>query len=172
LSVVHGIVQSFEGNILVYSEPGQGSAFHIFLPTLESAACESAEPEKRMPAGSERVLFVDDEKSILDLNETFLHSLGYTVTVCQYPLQALEMMQRDPHRFDIVITDLTMPKMTGLQLAGKIFEIRQDIPILLSTGFSSPVDEQTAQAMGIKAVIQKPILIRELADKIRTVLSV
>ena len=172
LSVVYGIVKEHGGDIRVYSEPGQGTAFHVYLPVIETDAAEpnaiSVEPA---PTGTERILFVDDEEVVVDLAQQMLETLGYHVTTHTGSVAALEAFRGHPDEFDLVITDMTMPKMTGAELAPRLLEIRPDIPIILCTGFSDLIDEGRAGTIGIRAYLAKPILKNEMAKVIRKMLG-
>jgi CheY-like chemotaxis protein len=171
LSVVHGIVKSLGGVITVYSRPGEGTAFDVFLPAIERRTAQEERPEKVVVGGSERILFVDDETPLVRLGVTMLGSLGYDVTGVSSSDEALTRFSAEPDRFDLVITDLSMPKLTGDRLAEALMRIRPDIPIILCTGFSATIDEKTALAMGIRAFINKPILARQISETIREVLD-
>ncbi len=171
LAVVHGIVKTYGGLITVYSDRTKGTVFNVFLPAIEQRSAEKARPAKMMVGGSERILFVDDEKALVDLGVTMLGSLGYSVTGETSSPAALEIFSRSPDDFDLVITDLTMPQMTGDRLARKIMQIRPDIPIILCTGFSASVNEDSAMAMGIRAFVRKPILNYQIAEIIRKALD-
>jgi len=133
LSVVHGIVESYNGAISVQSEPGKGSTFKILLPVVERCA----EPERvkvfDIPKGTEHILFVDDEQVLVEISRTQLEGIGYNVSTMTSSLEALELFKTNPGRFDLVITDMTMPKMTGDELAWEIKRIAPDMPILLCT---------------------------------------
>ena len=171
LSVVHGIVKNGGGSIFVQSEPGKGSCFEILFPVIEKVKAADPTVGDAIPTGTEKVLFVDDEKAIADLNRILLESLGYEVTTRTSPIEALELFKFQSDRFDIVITDMTMPKMTGRELAEHLHRIKPDIPIILCTGFSTDIDENRAASMGISALIYKPILSRDIAQAIRNALD-
>jgi PAS domain S-box-containing protein len=172
LSVVHGIVSSFGGMIAVSSEPGKGSSFDLFLPTIERTSDLERTQEPPIPTGgNEHILFVDDEPPLVKMGRLMLAPLGYQVTTQTSGSEALEQIKAQPDRFDLVVTDMTMPKITGDKLAQAITEIRPKLPVILCSGFSTPLDEQKAAAMGIQAFIRKPFLIEQLARIIRTVLD-
>ena len=170
LSVVHGIVISYKGDISVESSPGKGSIFNIFLPVTTQSMQIEQKLEKGKPlAGNENILFVDDEASIVKLSTRILERLGYTITGKTNSTEALELFKEKPDKFDLVITDMAMPNMTGAEFAKKILKIQPGIPIIMCTGFSENVDPETAKSMGIKGYIKKPILTDELTSKIRDV---
>jgi len=171
LSVVHGIVKSHEGTISVESQYGQGATFSIFFPVVEKQAVIETETVEELPTGNERILFVDDEKSILFAGRNNLERLGYKVEIGLNPVQALELFRANPDQFDLVITDMTMPKMTGDQLVQKILKIRPDMPIILNTGFNETIDEEKAKQIGIRQYMEKPLNRRILAKVIRKVLD-
>jgi PAS domain S-box-containing protein len=171
LSVVHGIVKNHDGAITVESEPGRGTVFYVFLPVAEME--DKAEIKKVLdpPRGDERVLFVDDEHATTNVMRTMLERLGYTVKVRTDSLEALEAFRANPDGFDLVITDQTMPHMTGAELAREIMQIRQDIPVILCSGFSEQMNEEKARKMGIRAFVMKPVIRSELAQIIRKVMD-
>ncbi|MFT5701790.1 MAG: PAS domain S-box-containing protein [Desulforhopalus sp.] len=172
LSIVHGIVKSYGGFISLYSELGEGTVFHVFLPTTEKEALTENEINDLIPIGRERILFVDDEEILTKMGKTMLERLGYHVTVRNSSLEALETFQNEPDKFDIVITDQTMPGMTGSDLSRRMLQIRPDIPIILCTGYSTIISEGKAKSMGIKEFAFKPLAKRDMARLIRKVLDV
>jgi len=172
LAVVHGIVMDHGGDIRVYSEPGKGTAFHIYFPIIKTDSAKQKIISKRqLPRGTERILFVDDEEQIVQMVQQILENLGYHVTPCTGSLEAFEAFRAKPDEFDLVITDMTMPKMTGAKLAARLLKIRPDIPIILCTGFSELIDEKKVKAMGIQEYIMKPIVKDNIARTIRKVLD-
>ena len=172
LSVIHGIVKSYKGAIEVRSEPGQGTVFNVFLPlTFKRDLFLSEIKDAVNKSGNEHILFVDDEAPIVKLGIRMLQRLGYTVTGNTSSADALAVFKANPDKFDLIITDMTMPILLGTQLAQKVLEIRQDIPILICTGFSEQVDKKTAESYGIKGYINKPILMNELSSKVRQLLD-
>lgn len=172
LSIVHSLVRSYKGEIIVYSEPGKGTVFRVFLPLLESVespdiTIESIENLK----GNERILVVDDDPKVLTFDKKMLERLGYKVTTINNSQNALETFRKSPYQFDVVITDMTMPKLTGDLLAQRLMEVRPDIPVILCTGFSEKMSEEKAKKVGLKGFIMKPIIRREIAKAIRRALD-
>ncbi len=171
LAMVHGIVKRHRGLIRVSSTPGIGSEFQIFLP--ESMGKMEVMDKKSTPllTGTEHILVVDDEPAIVDVTRMRLERLGYRVTSHTSSQEALSSFRRHPDQFDLVITDQTMPHLTGENLAKEMISIQKDIPIILSTGYSSKIDETKTEKTGIRAVLMKPTQMKELADCIRRVLG-
>ncbi len=170
LSVVHGIVKAMNGTIQVQTEPGRGTAFHLFLPVAENGAAENTPLIKEpLVGGSEHILLVDDEKPVIAIEKQLLSRLGYQVTGCTGSIEALEMFSADPDRYDMVITDIAMPKMSGDKLAGELLKIRSDIPILLCTGFSETMTDEKMAAIGVKGLLMKPFVINDLDKKLRKI---
>jgi PAS domain S-box-containing protein len=171
LSVVHGIVNQHGGLIKAESEPGKGSTFTVYLPKAHEARSLEATPDESLATGDERVLFVDDEEALVEMGEELLTRLGYHVTSRTSSREALALFRLDPSQFDLVLTDQTMPDITGVELAREVMIIRADIPVVLSTGFSHLVDADTAKAAGIKAFAMKPLTKKEIARTVRKVLD-
>jgi CheY-like chemotaxis protein len=171
LSVVHGIVKQSNGHITVESEPGKGSAFTVYFPQITGRIKADEVTDDEIPTGSERVLFIDDEEALVEMGEDILAELGYEVTSRMNGTEALALFKADPSRFDLVITDQTMPEMTGAELAKEVLAIRADMPIIMCTGFSHVVNEEKAEAAGIRAFAMKPLTKREIARTIRKVLD-
>ncbi len=172
LSITHGIVKSYGGAITVESTLGQGTAFHVYLPVaVVGQEPEETEETAAMPSGRERILYIDDEDFLAELGASMLERLGYRVTVRQSSFEALELFMNDPEQFDLVITDQTMPGMTGFDLARRMMQIRPDLPVILCTGFSNLIDEESAKAVGIKGFALKPLTKKDLALLIRQVLD-
>lgn len=171
LSVVYGIVKSLHGVITVKSRPGVGSIFKILLP--KSPVDMTSEPVKAeaTPTGNERILFIDDEELLVEWGQTFLEKLGYAVKATTVSAEALKVFSSDPSQFDLVISDQSMPGITGLHLARKLLKIRSNIPIILCTGYSDSVSPEKAKEAGIKEFLMKPLGKKELAEVIRRVLD-
>jgi CheY-like chemotaxis protein len=171
LAVVHGIVTNHGGAITVDSTPGQGTAFVIYLPGLIEVAVDAGGAPEATPRGMGRILLVDDEESLVRLGREILTPLGYDVLSHTSSHEALEAFRVAPERFDLIITDQTMPYMTGEVLAQEIRRIRVDIPIILCTGFSHTIDAEQAKGFGIDAFLMKPIEVREWGLTIQRVLE-
>jgi len=163
LSVVHGIIKSYKGAIIVRSEPGRGTTIEVYLPVIQFENASDQESEEHLPMGKECILLVDDEPVIEEVGKEMLERLGYKVTARTSSFEALELFKAQPERFDLVITDATMPVMTGEALAGEIIKVRPDIPIILCTGFSPQINRQKAAQLGIKAFIMKPFVLKEIS---------
>jgi PAS domain S-box-containing protein len=171
LSVVHGIVISHGGAITVASTPGQGTTFEVYLPRHTEPADHHPASEEPLPGGQARLLFVDDEVTLSRLGQELLTQLGYDVVACTSSLEALAIFRATPHRFDLVITDQTMPYLTGDALARELRHLRSDIPIILCTGFSQAMMAEKIQAQGIDLLLMKPFIPRDLGLAVQKVLA-
>ena len=171
LSVVHGIVTGLGGAITVQSAPDQGARFDVYLPVLQGDDAAVAAEAEPLPTGREHILLVDDEVFQTDMFKHMLGLLGYHVQTCNSGAQAMALFGKDPQAFDLVITDMIMPGMTGDALAGKMLAARPGLPVILATGYSEQMTEARAKAMGIAAYTLKPLVMEELARLIRRVLD-
>ena len=172
LSVVHGIVKGHGGTIIVDGRPGEGATFEVYLPLLDlEAEAGMAMDRSPVPTGAERILFVDDETALVDFGRRILANLGYRVTSTTSSLAALESFRANPMDFDLVITDMTMPHLTGTDLSRELLEIRPDLPIVLITGYSDGITEEKIKALGIRRLLMKPLAVRDLARVIREILD-
>lgn len=167
---IEGQGYSFD-RINVSSEPGKGTEFHVLFPRMEFEEKEKEEIIRELPIGHERILFVDDEEVLIEIAKQMLERLGYEFVARTSSIEALEAFKAQPEKFDLVITDQTMPNMTGENLAKKIMAIRPNIPIVLCTGFSEIISEEKANAMGIRAFVMKPLVMQDLANIVRKVLD-
>ena len=172
LAVVYGIVQDYGGDILVDSNVGEGTVFSIYLPLPEQLPeTEAVDKTNSFQTGSEHILLVDDEKQVAHIEKQMLNRLGYRVTMHTSSLDALECFRENPEAFDLLLTDGTMPGLTGDRLAQEVLAIRPDIPILLCTGFSEKIDRQKAKHLGIKGFLMKPVVKSDMARMVRQILD-
>jgi len=171
LAMVHGIIEGYGGKICVKSEIDKGSIFTIYLPITGECLPHLLFESERLEKGSEKILFIDDEISIAKMGEKMLSRLGYSVTTMTSSVEALDLFKKKAKEFDLIITDMTMPSMTGDILGKKILKIRPDIPIILCTGFSRIMSDKQADDIGIKAFVHKPIVQNDLARTVRQVLD-
>jgi CheY-like chemotaxis protein len=172
LSVVHGIVKTLNGMMSLESEVGQGTTFHVYFRTQSQTIESSPATRSAKPMGKgETILLVDDEEMIVDMTRDILSNLDYRVETSTNSERALKRFSSDPYAYDAVITDHTMPRLTGAELATKMLDIRPDLPIIICTGFSENLSGQRAKALGIREYIMKPIDPGSLASVVRTVLD-
>ena len=172
LSVVYGIIKGYKGVIKVYSEIGKGTTFNVYLPLMKKlGGVESVDVVEEYKTGNERILLVDDEEPIAKLEKQMLERLGYKVTSRMHSIEALEAFKANPVSFDLVVSDMNMPSLTGTQLAEEVLSIRPGIPIVICTGFSENIDAEKARLLGIKGFLMKPIIRAELAKMVRKVLD-
>jgi CheY-like chemotaxis protein len=171
LAVVQGIVKSNNGAVTVESEVGKGTVFNVYLPTIKRKLTANDEISTPLPMGCEHILLVDDEQPLVEIGKQMLERLGYCVATRTSSIEALELFKADPHRFDLVITDIVMPNMSGDRLAQKIIGIRKDIPIVLCTGYSEKFTRQNANEIGIQSFLMKPLVMRDLANTVRQALA-
>jgi PAS domain S-box-containing protein len=172
LAVVHGIVKSYCGEIFVYSDIGKGTSFQIYFPVVDDDTTQNPiDLNETLPRGNERIMIIDDEAVITQIHKKILGKLGYRITTYTSSEKALEAFRAHPEEFDMVITDMSMPKINGIQLAEKIFANRPDLPVILCTGFSNLVNEEKIKSIGIRKLVMKPILRKTLALAVREVLD-
>ncbi|MBM9604561.1 hybrid sensor histidine kinase/response regulator [Desulfopila inferna] len=172
LAVVHGIVREHSGHISAYSEPGEGTTFRVYFPQIiGSVSRHVITQNKPLPGGRERILLVDDEEIVLNLEKSLLEKLGYSITAFQSPIEALEFFKRHGSSFDLVMTDMTMPKMNGAEFTKEILKYRPNIPVVICTGFSELINEEKARTIGACKYVMKPFILREIAAALRAVLD-
>ena len=171
LAMVQGIVESYGGKITVDSRLGKGATFILYLPVTKKRSGRDANVQEQVPAGKERILFVDDEYPIAKMVSRMLGRLGYLVTTRTSSIEALSLFRAKPNDFDLVVTDMTMPNLTGDKLAVELMKIRRDIPVILCTGYSRKISDETASNMGIRAFAYKPMVKADLARTVRKVLD-
>jgi CheY-like chemotaxis protein len=170
LAVVSGIVKRHEGAITVLSKPGKGTEFSIYIPRVDVQPEATMQGEDPLPRGSERILFVDDEPAVMAMATRLLEHLGYKVTSQTNSVNALEVFLSSPDEFDLVITDYTMPKLTGIDLAREVRRIRPDMRIVLCTGFSEKITPDGVKELGME-LLMKPYSVREISEVVRKILE-
>jgi CheY-like chemotaxis protein len=172
LAVVYGIIKEHKGNINVYSEEGKGSTFNVYLPLMNINSTPVLDNQSlNLPTGTERILLVDDDISVAKLEAQMLSRLGYQVVEQTISVDALNKFKKNPNFFDLVITDMTMPNMTGDKLAKEIFAIRSDLPVIICTGFSERINKEQAEVIGVSGFLMKPVVKSEMAQMVRKVLD-
>jgi PAS domain S-box-containing protein len=172
MAVVHGIMESHDGTITVHSEPGEGTVFHLYFPAAAGEAAATVPAATATPRGQgERILIVDDEELLLRLSQKALTALGYVVETATHPAAALAMVRADPRRYALVLTDQTMPGMTGLALAEELLRIRPGLPVILMTGYSPKLTSESIRAMGLSEFLVKPVSLQSLGATVRAALS-
>jgi CheY-like chemotaxis protein len=172
LAMVHGIMRDHEGAVDLQSEVGRGTMVTCFFPAIAAEEAGAAPTPPATPRGKgERVLYVDDEPSLADVGSRRLANLGYKTTTSTHPAEALERLRRTPDAFDLLITDYTMPHMTGVALAQAVSALRPDLPILLLTGFVEDISDEQLRAAGIRRVVQKPATLQELGEAVHALLE-
>ncbi len=169
LSVVHGIVSNHNGGITVDSKLNKGTTFNIFFTIINGATTHKKKKHTSLPKGNKNILFIDDEESLLDAGSRMLKRLGYSVTVSSSGEKALKLLKKQQKKFDLVITDMTMPYMTGIELTKKLLDIREDIPIILCTGFNEKITPEKAKAFGIKKYIMKPYTQEDMSKAVNEI---
>jgi len=171
LAIVHGITRKYGGFISCESTLGKGTVFHVFFPTIEEKFNDTTNAVETIQCGKERILFIDDEEILVELGKTMLEHLGYKVTGETNSLEALNLFQNQPDQFDVVITDQTMPGMTGIELARRMLQVRPGFPIILCTGYSNLVNEEQAKSCGVKGFAMKPLTKKDISALLRKVLE-
>ena len=172
LAVVHGIVRHHNGGIVVASQPGQGTSFALYFPVFEAEVVALPVQPQPVPRGrGERILFVDDEEPLVVMGKGALERLGYRATALASPLEALTLFSASPLEFELVITDLNMPGLSGTELARRLVAIRPDIPLVLTTGYSSGITEEAITELGFRELLPKPYDLRILGETIHRALN-
>lgn len=172
LSIVHGIMKSHNGAVTVYSEEGQGTTFNLYFPALEDKLLsKTTEKIKAKVAGSGHILYVDDEPQLVFLAERMLRRAGYEVSGFKDPDEALDAFRSEPDKFDIVVSDLSMPKMDGSQLIRQMLDVRPNIPVVMATGYVRPQDLKAAEELGVKEIFLKPNSMENLAEMLQQLMS-
>ena len=171
LSIVHGIVTSYGGFITRENNISKGTIFSVYFPAIDQEIVPESKLDDVAPPGNEHILLVDDEVMLAELGKTMLENLGYKVTMCTNSLEALAIFRNQPNRFDAVVTDQTMPGITGMELAGRMLQLRPHLPIILCTGYSNLVNEEQSRNLGIKGFAMKPVTIQNIAMLLRKVLD-
>lgn len=171
LAVVHGIVRSHHGDILVYSEQGKGTTFQVYLPTAQAGGRAAEKKPGALARGRESILVADDDDTVAKVVQRMLKHLGYDVDVRNSGLEALKAVRQQPDKYDLVISDLTMPNLTGLELSEQLRKVRSELSIIIMTGYGDILTKTTQETYGIKNVIGKPVVMHELASAIRVVLD-
>jgi nitrogen-specific signal transduction histidine kinase/ActR/RegA family two-component response regulator len=171
LTMVNDIIRNHHGSIQVFSKVNEGTTFHLYFPRIEAEIIPEVQVPEQAPKGTERILFVDDEKDLADMVKRILEHLGYQAFAQTNSVEALETFRSIPDNFDLVITDMTMPNMTGDIFSEEIKKIRSDIPIILCSGFSPFINKEKAKNLGIKNFLMKPLAINDLAKAIRNALD-
>ena len=171
LSVVHGIVSSYKGAIVVESEPGEGSTFMIYLPQYSKRFKEEKDVPQELKKGKGSILFVDDEKEITFMGKRMLETLGYTVDIKTDSQEALKAFRKDPGKYDLLVTDQAMPKMMGTELIGEVKQIRPDVKTIIITGYQESIPANAIEQYGIADIISKPLILSEFSELIGKVLE-
>jgi len=172
LSVVHGIMQSHDGAITVYSQPGEGTTFHLYFPAHGADRSDTGDVHTEIPRGrGQQVLFLDDETVLAQMGTKMLERLGYEVTMVTDAAAAVELFSARPDAFDALVTDLTMPGMLGTEVAGRVLQMRPDLPILLVTGYTATLTASAVKALGIRALALKPLNLETLGRSVHQILT-
>jgi CheY-like chemotaxis protein len=171
LSVVHGIVNNYEGSITVDSTPGKGTTFTIYLPQYGTVPLNQSELNKTITKGNEYILFVDDEQEITYMGKKMLENLGYKVTIKSDSLSALTEFKSNPSKYSLLVTDQTMPQMFGTELSARMKEIRPELKVIIITGYIDKISEEMFAGSGVSEIIMKPLILSDFSKVIRKVLD-